>query len=147
MLFFPAQATYYTINESSVRELKVLSAPPARAPEAPEASLPPPNTALAAEREARAVTKAAAEGQNVCPSATAHAQSVFNELSKTMTVAWMLKEPQPPCILVMESVLISSPYTTENLKAATDRDGARLKERITKVLAGILRKLPGAAGA
>ena len=139
------KATYRVINATCVKDLRVLAEPAARPADAPELPpLPAPNADLAKTREERAVAKAEAEGQKVCQDATAHAQKVFNELAKTMSIEWMTKEGVEPMMLLMDTILISSPYTPETVKAKKGED-SRLLERVQKVLAGILKKMVPAA--
>ena len=109
----------------------------------PAGELPPMpavNHELVSTREGRAVEKAKAEDANVCVSATAYAQSVFNELSKTMPAEWRVaKDGTDPIMLVMDAVMISSPYSPETCKARENEK--KLAERVQKVLAGILKKV------
>ena len=133
------QARYSVFNSASLAEFKVVGEPPS----APAGELPPMpavNHELASTREGRAVEKAKAEDANVCEHATAYAQSVFNELSKTMPTVWLVKDSStPPIMMVMETVMIMAPYTPETCKERQDEQ--RLRERVQKVLAGILIKV------
>ena len=131
------QAAYRLVNASCLAEFSVLVEPPSRPKELPP--IPEANKDLAKTREERAVEKAKTEGAKTCTSATAFAQSIFNELSKTMPCDWMVKPDQDPYILVMEAVIISPPYTPDACKAKGGED--RLKERVQKVLGGILQKV------
>ena len=133
-----SKACYRVISVSSVADFSVLSEPPKRPEELP--LLPEVNQDFVKTREERAIEKAKAEGDKVCQDATAYAQSLFNELHKTMPCDWMVKsDGSAPGIMVMEAVMIMAPYNPDSCKARSGED--RLKERVQKVLTGILRKL------
>jgi hypothetical protein len=138
------QANYRVVNASCVREFSVLSPPPEREANAPELpSMPEAKIELAKQREERAVAKAQEDGAHVCAEATAHAQSVFDALRKTMKIDWLTQKPDAPDrrphMLVMDAVMIQPPYTPETCLA--DVKEKKLKERVQKVLAGTLKKL------
>ena len=58
-----------------------------------------------------------------------------------MKCDWMVPEDtsQSPGILVMDAVMILAPYTPERCKERANEQ--RLRERVQKVLGGILKKL------
>lgn len=133
------QAMYRMVNTSCIAEFSVVAEPPSRPAGAELPPIPAVNAELCKTREQRAVEKAKAEGGKVCVEATAFGQSLFNELSKTMPCDWMIKDGQEPSILVMSAVLINPPYGPDTCNAG--KNEAKLKERVQKVVGGILQRV------
>eukprot|EP00124_Ichthyophonus_hoferi_P004600 Ihof_evm2s528 gene=Ihof_evmTU2s528 len=82
---------------------------------APE-SLPRVDIEKAREIERRKLHKSRQEAIRLNPGATPIGQELFNRLSKTYPVQW----GQDNTIVVLGSVIISSPYTSENCKGTGD---------------------------
>lgn len=125
------------VSTSSVKGVKVLS----EAPKGADGELPPipeVDIKFAELREERAIAKAKDEAARINVKATARTQRIFDDLAKTMPCEWM-ERGTDLAILVMDNVLVSAPYGAEQCVGKAGEE--RLKERVQKVLAGIIGKI------
>ncbi|KOO35705.1 ap-4 complex subunit, partial [Chrysochromulina tobinii] len=133
------RANYSVLTAASITKVAEVAAVPSGAA-AQERSLPAVDSAYLQAREARAVTRAEEEATKINPKATARFQAVFDMLSKTMPCTWGTN-PQDggPAIMILEAVIITAALNPDKLVAKAGEE--RLKERVRKVLSGVIAKL------
>ncbi|BGP12926.1 hypothetical protein JCM10213_004345 [Rhodosporidiobolus nylandii] len=128
--------SFHFLKTSQIKAVAVIST-------TPDPSLPSPSAPLSATSSAPAdvsarVEKAVVEdkkararlGQGVSP----EAQALFDALGRTMPVRWAGKS-----IVVMDEVVVESPYGSENVKGG--KGSADRVERIKRVLDGIRSRM------
>ncbi|GAA5895927.1 hypothetical protein JCM5296_003149 [Sporobolomyces johnsonii] len=133
-----SKRAYHLIKTSQIKSVAVLSL-------TPDSSLPSPSTPLPsgvspspADLAAR-VDRAVADDQKARarlggPGVSDEAQALFDLLGRTLPVRWAATS-----IVVMDEVVIESPYQAENVKGA--KGSVERVERVRKVLEGIRQRL------
>jgi len=132
------RANYTMVNAAAITNVAEVAPAPSVAADHP---LPPPDAEYLRAREERAIARATAEADNINVKASTRFQAVYDALSKTMPCEWG-SDPRNPAkvtVLVLGNIIITSELDPNKLLCAKGEE--RLKERVQKVLTGILTKL------